>query len=143
GVEGLDGLDASIKGLEEVDGGLNSSVEKAGEEGVEDETRQKVREVEEKTSGKAKETILDEIESESFGEQFEAEVLEEVEGEGLNNRVSREEKGNETKYFDSYDHGSILRSDDDDNSSACRKRNRSPHIQSKLSKSTLLYWDAV
>ncbi|MBA0786229.1 hypothetical protein Gotri_025832 [Gossypium trilobum] len=38
GVEVLDGLDASIKGLEEVDGGLNSSVEKVGEEGVEDES---------------------------------------------------------------------------------------------------------
>ncbi|MBA0772449.1 hypothetical protein Gotri_007815, partial [Gossypium trilobum] len=81
-------------------------------------------EVEAKTNGKAKETILDKIESEIFGEQFEVEVLEKVNGEGLNDRVDREEEGNETEYFDSDDHGSILGSDDDDNIDAYRRRSR-------------------
>ncbi|MBA0692563.1 hypothetical protein Goari_010115 [Gossypium aridum] len=43
---------------------------------------QKVREVEGKTSGKCKETVLDETESESSKQQFEAKVSEEVDGEG-------------------------------------------------------------
>ncbi|MFQ6655377.1 hypothetical protein Gotur_025959, partial [Gossypium turneri] len=34
GVKGLDGLDASIEGLEEGDGGLNSSVDEDGKEGL-------------------------------------------------------------------------------------------------------------
>ncbi|KAK8302432.1 hypothetical protein V6Z12_D04G087300 [Gossypium hirsutum] len=58
------------------------------------EVRQKVNEVEGKTSRKGKETILDETESESFREQFELEVLEEINGEGLNDSVGREEDGN-------------------------------------------------
>ncbi|MBA0805174.1 hypothetical protein Gohar_004713, partial [Gossypium harknessii] len=88
-----------------------------------------------KTSGKAKETILDEIESESFGEQFEAEVLEEVEGEGLNNRVGREEEGNETEYFDRDDHGSILGSNDDDNIDSCRRSSRFPTYNPNIASS--------
>ncbi|MBA0742064.1 hypothetical protein Gogos_015165 [Gossypium gossypioides] len=48
------------------------------------EARQKVREVEGKTSGKGKETVLDETENESSGKQFKAKVPEEVDGEGLN-----------------------------------------------------------
>ncbi|MBA0750301.1 hypothetical protein Gogos_001717 [Gossypium gossypioides] len=148
GVAGLNGLDASVEGLEEGDGGLNGSVEEDGEEWVEDESdsdlkdvnvylikvmyfsdgdddeklqeaRQKVREVEGKTSGKAKEAVLDETESENSREQFEAEVPKEV-GEGLNDRVDKEEEGNETEYFNSDDHESI-RSDDDDNTNACKR----------------------
>ncbi|MBA0824812.1 hypothetical protein Goarm_021455, partial [Gossypium armourianum] len=34
GVKGLDGLDASVEGLEEGDGGLNSSVDEDGKEGL-------------------------------------------------------------------------------------------------------------
>ncbi|MBA0749550.1 hypothetical protein Gogos_003466, partial [Gossypium gossypioides] len=75
-----------------------------------------------KTSGNGKETILDETESESSREQFEAEVFEEVNGEGLNDSVGREEDGNETEYFDSDDHGSILGSEDDDNTDVYRRR---------------------
>ncbi|MBA0697321.1 hypothetical protein Goari_020865 [Gossypium aridum] len=71
---------------------------------------QKVREVEGKTNGKANEAVLDETESESFREQFEAE----------------EEEGNETEYFNSDDHGSILGSDDDDSTNACKRRSRFP-----------------
>ncbi|MBA0613337.1 hypothetical protein Godav_013786 [Gossypium davidsonii] len=133
-VEGVDGLDASIEGLKESDEGLNSSVEEDGEEGVEDESdngdddeelqeaRKKVRELEGKSSGKTKETVLDETESESFGEQFEDEAPEEVEGDGLDDRVDREEEGNEIEYFDSDDQRSILGSDDDDNTNTCRRK---------------------
>ncbi|MBA0662457.1 hypothetical protein Goklo_006574, partial [Gossypium klotzschianum] len=85
-----------------------------------------LREVEGKTTGKDKETIVDETKSERFGEQFEAEVPEEVEGEGLNDRVGREEEANETEYFDSDDHSSILGSDDDNDPDACRRRSRFP-----------------
>ncbi|MBA0575766.1 hypothetical protein Golob_024388, partial [Gossypium lobatum] len=53
------------------------------------EARQKVNEVEGKTSRKGKEIVLDETESESSGEQFELEVLEEVDVEGLNDSVGR------------------------------------------------------
>ncbi|MBA0841453.1 hypothetical protein Goarm_003944, partial [Gossypium armourianum] len=85
------------------------------------EVRQKVREVEGKTSRKAKETIFDETESESSRKQFEAKVPEKVEVEGLNDRVGREEEGNRTEYFDSDDHGSILGSDDNDNIDTCKR----------------------
>ncbi|MBA0682255.1 hypothetical protein Goari_023987 [Gossypium aridum] len=154
-VEGVDGLDASIEGLKESDEDLNSSVEEDGEEGVKDESdsdlenknvylikmvyfsdgddeeelqeaRKKVRKLEGKTSGKTKETILDETESESSGEQFEDEVPEEVEGDGLDDRIDREEEGNETEYFDSDDQRRILGSDDDDNTDTCRRRSRFP-----------------
>ncbi|MBA0556291.1 hypothetical protein Golob_026406 [Gossypium lobatum] len=150
-VEGVDGLDASIEGLKESDEGLNSSVEEDGEEGVEDESdsdlenknvylmkvvyfsdgdddeelqeaRKEVRELEGKTSGKTKETILDETKNESSGEQFDDEVPKEVEGDGLDDRVDREKEGNEIEYFDSDDQGSILGSDDDDNTDTCRRR---------------------
>ncbi|MBA0636267.1 hypothetical protein Godav_025983 [Gossypium davidsonii] len=68
-----------------------------GDDDVEfQEAMQKVREVEGKTSGKCKETILDETESESSKQQFEAKVSEEVDGEGLNYSVGREEDGNKT-----------------------------------------------
>ncbi|MBA0626834.1 hypothetical protein Godav_004426 [Gossypium davidsonii] len=149
-VEGVEGLNG-----EGGDRGLNSSVEEFDEKGVEDESdsdledanvyvikvmyfldgdgdeelqeaRQKLREVEGKTTGKDKETIVDETKSERFGEQFEAEVPEEVEGEGLNDRVGREEEANETEYFDSDDHSSILGSDDDNDPDACRRRSRFP-----------------
>ncbi|MBA0789444.1 hypothetical protein Gotri_027007 [Gossypium trilobum] len=112
GAEGLggEGDDISVSEGGESDGG--------GEEGV--------REVEGKTNGKGKETVLDETESESSREQFEAEVPEEVDGEGLNNNVGREKDGNETKYFDSDDHGSILMSKDDDSIDVCRRRSRFP-----------------
>ncbi|KAH1055650.1 hypothetical protein J1N35_033715 [Gossypium stocksii] len=126
GVEGLNGLDACIEGSEEGNGGLNSSVENASEEGVEDESDSDSKDENVyliKVIGKAKETVPNEIESESFGEQFEVEVPEEVKGEGLNNKVGREEEGNETKYFDSDDHESILGSNDDENIDAYRRRN--------------------
>ncbi|MFQ6629121.1 hypothetical protein Gotur_007649, partial [Gossypium turneri] len=87
------------------------------------EARQKVREVEGKTSRKGKETVLNEIESERSGELFEAEVPEKVYGEGLKDNVGRE-YGNETEYFDSDDHGSILGLEDDDNTDICRRRSR-------------------
>ncbi|MBA0829661.1 hypothetical protein Goarm_014252 [Gossypium armourianum] len=89
-VEGLDG-----KGVE-VARGLNSGVKEADEEGVKDEsdTRQKLKEVDRKTNGKVKETVVDETENESSNELIQAEVLEEVEGEGLNDRLAREEEGN-------------------------------------------------
>ncbi|MBA0765610.1 hypothetical protein Gotri_014772, partial [Gossypium trilobum] len=109
----------------------NSSVEEDGEEGVEDESdsdlenknvylmnvvyvsdgdddeelqeaRKKVRELEGKTSGKK------------------------VGGDGLDDRVDREEEGNETEYFDSDDQRSLLGSDDDDNTDTCRRRSRFP-----------------
>ncbi|MBA0739655.1 hypothetical protein Gogos_012904 [Gossypium gossypioides] len=121
--QGLDGLDASVKGSGdsnqggegvevagskggEVAGGLNSGVKEADEEEVKDESdngddeeelqeaRKKLKEVDRKTNGKVKETVVDETENESSEEQIQAEVLEEVEGEGLNDRVSREEEGN-------------------------------------------------
>ncbi|MBA0725530.1 hypothetical protein Golax_022113, partial [Gossypium laxum] len=131
----LDGLDASVEGLENGDEGLNNIVEEAGDEGLEDENddeeeeelqevRQKVREVEGKTSRKAKETVLDETESESSRKQFEAEVPKKVEVEGLNDRVGREEEGNRTEYFDSDDHESILGSDDNDNIDTCKRKRR-------------------
>ncbi|MBA0776118.1 hypothetical protein Gotri_011169 [Gossypium trilobum] len=88
--------------------------------------RREVREVEGKTSWKCKETVLDETESESSKQQFEAKVSEEVDGEGLNYSVGREEDGNKTEYFDSDDHGSILASEDDDNTDVCRRRTRFP-----------------
>ncbi|MBA0796261.1 hypothetical protein Gohar_007044, partial [Gossypium harknessii] len=79
-----------------------------------------------KSSGKGRKTLFDETESESFREQFEAKVPEEVDGERLNHSVDREEDGNETKYFDSDNHGSILGLEDDENIDVCRKRNRFP-----------------
>ncbi|MBA0751914.1 hypothetical protein Gogos_000802, partial [Gossypium gossypioides] len=85
------------------------------------EARQNVREVEGKTNRKGKKTVLDETESESSREQFEAEVPKEVNGEGLNNSVGREEDENETEYFDSDDHGSILGLEDDENTDVCRR----------------------
>nr|KJB18964.1 hypothetical protein B456_003G077800 [Gossypium raimondii] len=79
GVKGLDGLDASVEWLEEGDGGLNSNVDEDGKEGVEDESDSDLedenfylkhgREVEGKTNGKFKETVLDKTESESFEER--------------------------------------------------------------------------
>ncbi|PPD73248.1 hypothetical protein GOBAR_DD29830 [Gossypium barbadense] len=121
GVEGLDGLDASIEGLEEGDGGLNSCVKETGEEGVEDESDSDLKD--------------ENIESEISGEKFEVEVLEKVNGEGLNDRVDREEEGNETEYFDSDDHGSILGSDDDENIDACRRISRFPAYNPNLASS--------
>ncbi|MBA0851675.1 hypothetical protein Goshw_024363 [Gossypium schwendimanii] len=85
-----------------------------------------------KTSGKGKEIVLDETESESFGEQFKAEVPEEVDGEGLNDSVGKEEDGNKTEYFDSDDHGSILGLEDDDNTNICRRRSRFPTYNPNL-----------
>nr|KJB19062.1 hypothetical protein B456_003G083200 [Gossypium raimondii] len=105
------------------------------------ESRQKVREMEGKTSGKGKKTILnetesesfgDETESENFGEKFKAEVPEEVDGEGLNDSVRKEEDGNKTEYFDSDNHGSILGSKDDDNTNICRRRSRFPTYNPNL-----------
>ncbi|MBA0826179.1 hypothetical protein Goarm_011061, partial [Gossypium armourianum] len=64
---------------------------------------ERVREVEGKTSRKGKETVLDENESESFED------------------VGKEEDRNETEYFDSDDHGSIIGSEDDDNTDVCRR----------------------
>ncbi|MFQ6649790.1 hypothetical protein Gotur_023617 [Gossypium turneri] len=88
--------------------------------------------MEAKTSGKGKETVLDETESESFREQFKAEVPKEVDGEGLNDSVGKEEDGNKTEYFDSDDHGSILGSEDDDNTNICRRRSRFPTYNPNL-----------
>ncbi|MFQ6646571.1 hypothetical protein Gotur_019677 [Gossypium turneri] len=123
GEEGIE-VTGSQYGLENGDEGLNSIVEEAGDEGLKDEIRQKVREVEGRSSRKAKETILDETESESSRKQFEAEVPEKVEVEGLNDRVGREEEGNRAEYFDSDDHGSILGSDDNDNIDTCKRKRR-------------------
>ncbi|KAG8501827.1 hypothetical protein CXB51_004124 [Gossypium anomalum] len=72
------------------------------------EARQKVREVEGKTSGKAKEAVPDETEIESSRE------------------FDKEEEGNKTEYFDSDDQGSILGSDDNDNTDACKRRSKFP-----------------
>ncbi|MBA0618602.1 hypothetical protein Godav_027922 [Gossypium davidsonii] len=66
------------------------------------EARQNVKEVEGETSGK------------------------EIDGEGLNDSVGKEEDGNETEYFDSDNHGSILVTKDDDNTNVCRRRSRFP-----------------
>ncbi|MBA0700596.1 hypothetical protein Goari_027009, partial [Gossypium aridum] len=71
--EALDGLDAFVEGLEQGDRGLNSGVEEADDEGLKMKViviqrmkdRQKWREVEGKTSGKAKEKIVDKTESKS------------------------------------------------------------------------------
>ncbi|KAK5842948.1 hypothetical protein PVK06_005371 [Gossypium arboreum] len=96
GSDGFDGFEQGVRGL-------NSGVEKVDKEGVEDESdsdsedenvylmkvmyfsdgdddvefqeaRKKLREVEGKTSEKAKETIVDETECESSGEQIQSEV---------------------------------------------------------------------
>ncbi|KAG8501352.1 hypothetical protein CXB51_003535 [Gossypium anomalum] len=67
------------------------------------EAGQKVKEVEGKTSGKNKETILDETKSERSGEQFEPKFPKEVDGEGLNDSV-----------------------EDDDNTDVCKRRSRFP-----------------
>ncbi|MBA0608848.1 hypothetical protein Godav_021019, partial [Gossypium davidsonii] len=72
------------------------------------EGRQKVREMEGKTSGK------------------------EVDGEGLNDSVGKEEDGNKTEYFDSDDYGSILGSEDDDNTNICRRRSKFPTYNPNL-----------
>ncbi|PPS12691.1 hypothetical protein GOBAR_AA07943 [Gossypium barbadense] len=87
--QALDGLDASVEGVEE-----------ANDEGLEDES----------DSDSEDENV--------YLMKFEVEVPEIVEGKELNDRVGREEEGNETEYFDSDDHGSILRSNDDDNTDA-------------------------
>ncbi|KAK5835649.1 hypothetical protein PVK06_011343 [Gossypium arboreum] len=131
-VEGLgrESDDVAVSEGHESDGG--------GEEGVRDKSgsnsedqnaylmKAKGEESEGKTSGKNKETILDETESESSREQFEPKVPEEIDGEGLNDSVGREEDGNETEYFDSDDHRSILGSEDDDNTDVCKRRSRFP-----------------
>ncbi|PPS10379.1 hypothetical protein GOBAR_AA10261 [Gossypium barbadense] len=96
------------------------------------EARQKVREVEGKTSGKGKETVLDETKSEHSGKQFEAKIPKEVNGEGLNDSTSREEDENETEYCDNDDHGSILGSEDDDNTDVYRRRSRFPTYNPNL-----------
>ncbi|KAG8496857.1 hypothetical protein CXB51_008022 [Gossypium anomalum] len=96
------------------------------------EARQKVREVEGKTSEKGEETILDETKSESFVEQFKAEVPEKVDGEGLNDSVGKEKDGNKTKYFDSDDHECIIGSEDNDNTNICRRRNMFPTYNPNL-----------
>ncbi|MBA0615018.1 hypothetical protein Godav_015219 [Gossypium davidsonii] len=97
-VEGLNGEGVEVAGSKggEVARGLNSGVKEADDEGVKDEsdTRQKLKEVDRKTNGKVKETVVDETENDSSKELIQAEVLEEVEGEGLNDRLSREEEGN-------------------------------------------------
>ncbi|PPE02897.1 hypothetical protein GOBAR_DD00057 [Gossypium barbadense] len=53
-----------------------------------------------------------------------------VEGEtsekGLNDSVGKEEDGNETEYFNSDNHGSILVTKDYDNTDVCRRRSRFP-----------------
>ncbi|KAH1083218.1 hypothetical protein J1N35_022979 [Gossypium stocksii] len=71
-------------------------------------------------------SYLSTIECKSSKEQFEAEILKEVDDEGLNDSVGREENGNKTEYFDSDGHGSILGSKDDDNIDVCRRRSRFP-----------------
>ncbi|MBA0809022.1 hypothetical protein Gohar_024710 [Gossypium harknessii] len=118
-----------------------------GEKGVKDKkAMQKVREVEGKTSGKCKETVLDETESESSKQQFEAKVSEEVDGEGLNYSVGREKDGDKTEYLDSDDHGSILRSEDDDNTDVGRRRTRfstyNPNSTSPYFCTRMLFKDA-
>ncbi|MBA0788065.1 hypothetical protein Gotri_006849 [Gossypium trilobum] len=79
-VEGLNGEGVEVVGNKsfEVARGLNSGVKEADEEGVKDESdngddeeelqeaRQKLKEVDRKTNGKVKETIVDETENESF-----------------------------------------------------------------------------
>ncbi|MBA0880112.1 hypothetical protein Goshw_009983 [Gossypium schwendimanii] len=117
------------------DEGVNIAVNEDGES--DGGGKEGVREVEGKTSGKGKEIIFDETESESSREQFEAEVPEEVDCKGLNDSVGKEEDGNETEYFDSDDHRSILGSEDDENSDAYR-RSRFPTYNSN-SASTHFY----
>ncbi|PPR86493.1 hypothetical protein GOBAR_AA34199 [Gossypium barbadense] len=64
----------------------------------------------------------DEEELQEAMQKFEVEVSEEVDGEKLNYSVGREYDGNETEYFDSDDHGSILRSEDDHSIDVWRRR---------------------
>ncbi|KAH1091340.1 hypothetical protein J1N35_018597 [Gossypium stocksii] len=66
---------------------------------------------------------VEEADEEGLKMKVIAEVPEEVEGEGLNDRVARKEEANEAGYFDSDDLGSILGSDDDNNNDAYRKSN--------------------
>ncbi|KAH1082408.1 hypothetical protein J1N35_022169, partial [Gossypium stocksii] len=96
------------------------------------EARRKVREMERKTNGKGKETILNETESESFEKQFKAKVPKEVDGGGVNDSVSKEEDGNEIEYFDSDDHKSILGSEDDGNTDVYGRRSRFPTYNPNL-----------
>ncbi|MBA0730634.1 hypothetical protein Golax_023096 [Gossypium laxum] len=117
--EALNGLDAFVEGLEQGDRGLNSGVEEADDEGLKMKviviqmmTRQKWREVEGKTSGKAKEKLVDKTESKSS---------------------RKEEEGNKTKYFDSDDHGSILGSNDYDKTDAYRRSRFPTYIPNSAS----------
>ncbi|KAK8271098.1 hypothetical protein V6Z12_D11G240900 [Gossypium hirsutum] len=120
---GREGDDVVVSEGGESDRGGEEGVDVAVNEGGESDGggKEGVREVEGKTSGKGKEIIFDETESESSREQFEAEVPEEVDCKGLNDSVGKEEDGNETEYFDSDDHRSILGSEDDENSDVYRR----------------------
>ncbi|PPE00654.1 hypothetical protein GOBAR_DD02317 [Gossypium barbadense] len=131
--EGESGEVAGSKGGESDGGGEEKDRDESDSDSEDENTYlMKVREMEGKTSGKGKETVLDETESESFGEKFKAEVLEEVDGEGLNGSVGKEEDGNKTEYFDSDNHGSILGSEDDDSTNICRRRSRFPTYNPNL-----------
>ncbi|MBA0635015.1 hypothetical protein Godav_022208, partial [Gossypium davidsonii] len=118
------GDDVAVSEGGESDKGGEEGVDVAVNEGGESDRggKEGVREVEGKISGKGKEIIFDETESESSREQFEAGVPEKVDCKGLNDSVGKEEDGNETKYFDSDDHRSILGSEDDENSDVYRSR---------------------
>ncbi|MBA0832559.1 hypothetical protein Goarm_016944, partial [Gossypium armourianum] len=124
--EGLsgEGDDVAVREGGESDGGGEEGVNATVSEGGE-------------SDGGGKKGVRDESDSDSEDEnaylmKFEAKVLEEVDGEGLNDSVSREEDGNETEYFDSDDHGSILGSEDDDNIDVYRRRSRFPTYNPNL-----------
>ncbi|KAH1082669.1 hypothetical protein J1N35_022430 [Gossypium stocksii] len=78
-----------------------------------------------KLVGKVRKQYLMRLKVKALDSSFEAKVPEEVDCEGLNDSVGKEEDGNETEYFYSDDHRSILGSEDD-NSDVCRRRNRFP-----------------
>ncbi|PPR97201.1 hypothetical protein GOBAR_AA23471 [Gossypium barbadense] len=85
GVKGLNGEGVEIVGCkggksDAGDRGLNSSVEEFDDEGVEDESDSDLEDayvyvIKGKTIGKDKETIVDKIESETFGEQREIKIV--------------------------------------------------------------------
>ncbi|KAK5803090.1 hypothetical protein PVK06_030731 [Gossypium arboreum] len=119
GVEGLNREGVDVDGSKDGEdaGGLNSGVEEANEERFEDES----------DSDLQKENV--------YLMKIQAEVPEEVEGEGLNDRVARKEEGNGIEYFDSDDYGSILGSNDDGNNDAYRRISRFPTYNPDLASS--------
>ncbi|MBA0673346.1 hypothetical protein Goklo_024012 [Gossypium klotzschianum] len=122
--EGEGGEVVHSKGGEGECGGGES--DRGGEEGVRDESNS---DSEDENAYLMKVMYLSdgddnkELQEARKKEVFEAKVPEKVDGEGLKDNIGREYR-NETEYFDSDDHGSILGLEDDDNTDICRRRSK-------------------